>query len=105
MRERGSAVMPLGRRRRHFGPMIANWPAAASRARAHVGEIVGVEARDLEGEVALAHRRMREDDGFFRDIHPGNRIQSVVVGRAAVAVGRISQGANVMEVIERRVWR
>jgi hypothetical protein len=70
---------------------------------ADVGEIIGVEARQLEGEVAVAHLGMGKDHRFLRDIDPGDGIQGVVVRAPAVAVLGGGQVPHVVEMIQRRI--
>ena len=68
-----------------------------------VVEVVGGDPHQFEGEVPVAHVRMGQDDRLVAQMHPGRRVQGVVVGASAVAVRRVQQALGMPEVVDGRV--
>src|SRR5262249_58479889 len=84
------------------GPGYGKVPGLGpGRALPDVVEVVGSEPGQLEGEVAVGHVRMGENDQLIAQIQPGQRVQGVIAWAAAVAVGRVDQAGRRPELVNR----
>ena len=77
----------------------------AGGAHADIGKIVPIQRSQLQGVVALGGIGHRDDHRLLCQIEPGDGVQRVAVGAAAILVAGIGQRAQVPELVERHVGR
>ena len=94
---------PSGRSPSQPGPTIAKVTGSApGGALSDVVEVVRGEPGELEGEVALAHVRVRQDHRLVAQVEPGQRVDRVGARRAAVTIRGVEQAPGVPEMVDRR---